>query len=180
MYDIIALSGKARSGKTTAAEQIAALNPIYHVVSFAEPIKQMIAAEFPDLVTMDDLRNHKKKVLNINGQNMTVRELMIQFGRMYRGIDADFWVKKLMRTAEPLFHAGHGIIIDDLRYPNEFQILTKMGARIIRVERPGIELIDDPSETLLDNHSFREYLRNDGSEDDYRRQVMALFARQPA
>ncbi len=180
MYDIIALSGKAQTGKTTAAKWISDLNPIYHVMSFADPIRQKLVEEFPDLVTMDDLRNHKKKVLDINGQRMTVRDLMIQFGRLYRAIDSDFWVKKLLASAEIHFHAGHGIVIDDMRYPNEVRLLTKMGARLIRVERPDIELIDDPSETLLDNHQFREYLHNNGSVDDYKRQICLLLAAKAA
>lgn len=169
MANIIAFSGKARSGKSTAAEVVMETLPGYHVVSFAEPLKQMLAAEFPDLVTMDDLRNHKKKLIEVNGQMITVRQLMINFGRLYRAIDADYWVKKALRSPYA------DIVIDDVRYPNEISILERMGARIIRVERPGIELLDDPSETLLDNYQFRERLHNAGSKDDYRTAVRAML-----
>jgi hypothetical protein len=173
MHNIIALSGKAYSGKTTAA-RILAERPGHRIVSFAEPIKRMCAAEFHYLVTMDDLLNNKKKEIDIDGKKMTVRDLLIQFGRMYRSIDPDFWVKKLLHECADDLRTGRGVIIDDMRYPNEYDILTRMGGRLIRVNRPGIELIDDPSETLLDDRYFKEILVNDATVSDYERLVRAL------
>jgi hypothetical protein len=128
----------------------------------------MVVEHFPDHVTHEDIIHHKDKILTFGDRQMTLRQLMIKFGRMYREIDQDFWVKKTL--AKINHHEKWGceyVIIDDMRYASEYELLKRRGACVMRVERPGVELIDDESETALDHHKFDMTLHNDEKLDAY-------------
>lgn len=161
---IIAIGGKARSGKTTAATFLAAkLSGNCAIESFATPLKEMVLAQFGDQVSAADLIHNKSKILTFGDRQMTLRRLMIAVGDMYRAIDEDFWINKLLATMHG--HEVDGcshVIIDDMRLPREFEVLDSLGASLLRVNRPGVELIDDNTETALDGHPFHSWLVNDG------------------
>lgn len=170
---IIAISGKARSGKTEAAKAIAMANPNFYMLSFAKPLKRMAMDQFG--LTEEDIED-KKRVITLGGKDITVRSLLIEIGLMYRRIDPDFWVKKLWNEAESCITFDRDIVIDDMRFKNEFYFLKAKGATTIRVERPGIELIDDPSEKDLDEEIFDLSILNDGTLDDHHANArMALY-----
>jgi hypothetical protein len=169
MIQIIAFSGKAQSGKTTTANHISSLIPNSIVASHAAPLKAKIVEEFG--LTFKDLRDRKKDIISFGKNSMTIRELMIRVGRMYREIDKDFWIKQLLKSIKPEMDAGNLILIDDLRYANEYAALKNAGAMVVRIYRPGVDLIDDPSETELDHHDFNGYVTNDGTLDQLKSRV---------
>jgi deoxynucleotide monophosphate kinase-like protein len=108
---------------------------------------------------------NKTKEIEIGGRKTTVRQLLIDIGRLYRTLDNDFWCRKGCGLADAAVLHGMSAIIDDMRYPNEYNMLKDMGATIIRIERPGVVLIDDESEWALDNHAFDHRILNDGTVD---------------
>lgn len=166
---IIAIGGKARSGKTTAATFLAAkLSGNCAIESFATPLKEMVLAQFGDQVSAADLIHNKSKILTFGDRQMTLRRLMIAVGDMYRAIDEDFWIKKLLATLPA--HEADGcshVIIDDMRMPREFDVLERLGAALYRVERPDVEQIADNTETALDCHTFDTIFHNERSLEDF-------------
>lgn len=169
MGKIIAISGKATSGKTTAArwlqERLGGPTKA-QIISFATPLKEKALADFGDVITSEDITKNKTKKIVLGGRETTVRQLLIDLGMLYRAIDKDFWCRKGCALADTAVLHGMHAIIDDMRFPNEYNMLRDMGALLVRVERPGIPTIDDESEWALDNHGFDLRVTNDGSVDD--------------
>ncbi len=64
------------------------------------------------------------------------RELLQRVGKGMRGIDLDIWVKKLERTVARIVEYADDapIIIDDVRYPNEVEMLKRYGFKIIYID----------------------------------------------
>lgn len=169
MARIIAISGKARSGKTTAAKYLCSkLSEKCAIESFATPLKLMIVKHFGDQVSHEDIIHHKDKILRFGDKTMTLRQLMIKVGRMYREIDQDFWVKQVLaKISEHEKWGCEYIIIDDMRYASEHALLDKKNALLLRVWRYGVELIDDESETALDHSKFHHLIENNDTFEDY-------------
>ncbi|MFE5278591.1 hypothetical protein ACFQ9F_30120, partial [Bacillus cereus] len=70
------------------------------------------------------------------------RALYQQFGQLMRQIDGDVWVKHVERKVEGIVdyrstHDHHiGVVITDLRQPNEYEWARRNGFTIIRVTAP--------------------------------------------
>lgn len=170
MGKILAFSGKATSGKTAAAiylqDRLGGPEKAQRL-SFAYELKVRAEEDFGEYFDPSDLTNNKTRLLNISGRATTIRQLLIDIGMMYRNIDKDFWLKRLTKRASVCANENQFALIDDMRFPNEYDTLKKMGAVLIRIERPGIQLINDESETSLDNHQFDHTITNDGTLEQY-------------
>jgi hypothetical protein len=166
---IIAFSAKAQSGKTTAARAIRDSHIGYTILSFATPLKRMAMEQFG--LTQADIED-KTRTIVLGGRETTVRQLLIDIGQMYRRLDPDFWVKKLWKDAEAHIAHGNSILIDDLRFKNEANFLARHGTVFVRVERPGVSLIDDISEKDLDDYPFTHRILNDNGLEGYMRVVL--------
>ena len=99
----IAISGPMGSGKTTIANLIITSNPEYKIYSFGQKIKD-IAYE---------LFNMNKLVKD--------RSLLINIADKMRDIDPDVWAKYIINQTNSYNYC----IIDDLRFQNELDILSK-------------------------------------------------------
>lgn len=59
------------------------------------------------------------------------------------------------------------LVIDDVRFPNEFDAIKAQGGQVWKVVRPGVTPISDhPSEGLLEGFEFDAEIVNDGSYSD--------------
>jgi hypothetical protein len=163
---IISFSGKAQSGKTTAAKIIKSKIKRAEIVSFADAIRHKVLDDFPFL-TMEDLRERKHEKIDTGSRKLTIRQLLIEVGGFYRTIDKSYWLKRLWNKIDGFLKKNYIVLIDDMRYLNEADFMSSHGARLVRIERPGIPLIDDPSETDLDNYLFKESLGNLGTLKEY-------------
>ena len=90
---VMAFSGKARSGKSTSAHALKSLDERCVVLSFAQELKRMVMEQFPE-VTAEHIAR-KSDIVTLGGKPIHVRQLLIEFGSMYRRICPDFWVMKL-------------------------------------------------------------------------------------
>lgn len=74
-------------------------------------------------------------------------------------IDNDLWVNLLVRNP----NLPDLLVIDDVRFPNEFAAIRAEGGQVWRVTRPsGVIVTAHGSEGLLDGHAFDEEIVNDG------------------
>ena len=134
---VIGLAGFAGSGKTTVAEQI--INDLNHDqempaglrFSFAQRLKRVLAA----LVGDEEMSFNKpeEKLARLYGDSdWDVRKFFTTFATEFcrDQIGADLWVDilagRLNRLREPTV-----VVIDDLRYPNEFGLVKALGTAVL-------------------------------------------------
>lgn len=168
--NLIGITGKLESGKSTLATMIMKRATVEcKKYAFASALKNMCLDYFGfkwcDLYTIDG----KKTVHPLWG--ITSREFMQRLGQGLRdGIAPDVWVKvletQILREQETFGLA----VIDDVRMPNEVEMVHRLGGVMIRVTRPdhvsestGIE--NHPSEQDLPDRIIEYDIANIGDKD---------------
>lgn len=163
MATIIAFSGKAGSGKDTAANIVKELIPNTVHLSFAAPLKEMAQQYFPfcDVITKDPISR-----ATLQGLGTLMREQ----------VDPDYWVDKLLNNI-PGEDPNGMYVITDLRYLNElhniYTLKREHNVYVIRMEGRRYEqdasLMAHPSETALDFEYFDYTYQNTGTIEDIKR-----------
>lgn len=135
------------------------------------------------------------KEVQVVDKPMAIRELLIRIGHGCRQVvHPDIWVNALFadyrlknrtvptnlpedalikKTEQVLKYPDW--VISDMRYPNEKDRVEVLRGFTVRVNRPGIELLDHESETLLDNAQFDYYIENDGGLEGLYEKVGKVF-----
>lgn len=144
----IGICGKAGTGKTVVADHLIKKYG-YKRHSIADEVKRIAVRLF----------KMKKKD----------RKLLQDIGFKMREIRPSVWIDFLIDQ----IRGKDKIVVDDIRYPNEYQALKKEGFKIIRVvadretcierlsERDGtaaVERLDDESETAMDDIKIENVL----------------------
>lgn len=155
--NIIAISGKRKSGKSTLAK-ILKEEYGYQPISLADPLKTICRDEFgltfeqTDGIFKEQPTQYMDYTESVIGVYLTPRDIMIRLGRFYRTIDPDFWVKKLLWRMQG---STQRFVVSDVRFLNEIKALKDNGAILVRLERDEKftgRAIDDPSEKELDDY----------------------------
>lgn len=127
---LIGIAGPARAGKDTLASYLLDnLSDDWSRSSFADPLKDMLRAIGVDC--SDD----KKAVID-DSYGATPRHMMQTLGTEWgrQTIDNDIWVKAFARL-----NAGKCVIVPDVRFENEAELVRKHGVLIHLTGRGGIE-----------------------------------------
>lgn len=177
---IIGISGKAGSGKDTAAKMLEVLyaNPDIsyenfinrryrdfadiQVIHFADILKETVQALFG--IGEWETNTQEGKKMTISWIGKTVRELLQGVGQGLRdAIDPDLWVKALFANTE----GWANYIIADVRYPNELMAVKERGGVLLRIDRNGAGAGNHSSETALDGYEeWDVHIENNGSMED--------------
>jgi hypothetical protein len=97
---------------------------------------------------------------------VTVRRLLQWWGTEYRRAqDPDYWTKAWGRKVEQYDLSRVHILVDDVRFMNELQVIRAHGGLIVKIERPGfLGANSHASETSLDDFSeWDAIVVNDGT-----------------
>jgi len=139
----IALSGWMLSGKTTVANYLDD-HYDFECYSFADELKGNLAS-----VGIDPDRLYSAK-------DETVRRLMQVYGEAIREQDMDYWVDIVLDSISVLeTMGGEAVVIDDLRFPNEFDKLKDSGFITVRVVNDSLAQVNfDISETALNDYAL--------------------------
>lgn len=152
---IIALSGAASAGKSTAAAYLADRHGFARV-RFAGPLKAMVRAflssagtpaEDIERLVEGDLKEAPAAAFAGNSPRYFMQALGTEFGRQL--IHPDLWVAAWSSGASSALGAGApGVVVEDCRFANEAEAVRALAGRIVRIERPGavIPLSGHPSE----------------------------------
>lgn len=192
---IIGICGKKRSGKDTFCKTIKRYNSSFNIVSFAGPLKDGLSVVFD--IPRDDFDNQDKKEIekyNINIDNYinelsdyfqislkekglvakSIRELMQYIGTEYvQSIDKEFWAKKLISKISP----GSHILISDVRFTSEANIIKQNNGIIIRINRIGTNNNDNHlSETGIDEFIPQICLNINDGDFDTMNKLAYIFA----
>jgi len=108
---------------------------------------------------------------------VTVRRLLQWWGTEYRrSQDPDYWTEAWGRRAEQYDLARIHILVDDVRFMNELEVIRAHGGRIVKIVRPGfLGANNHSSETSLDDFTAWDALVvNDGTLEAFREKIGAL------
>lgn len=164
-------SPNAGMGKTTAAEAAEKiLGDLVILKSFSQPIKWGICEMLNHGYRYDDEHDAKNKPFN--GFDFTYRDALICVGEAMKTLDPDIWVKIMDRSITELIKSEFSIIIDDLRFPAEYEMLRGHGAKIIRIWKPDVPAAPSETEGLLEGYDFDAEIINDGSLEKFKERVV--------
>lgn len=163
MNNLIALySPCPQCGKTTLANLI----PGVVRYSFADPLRAMIAALLDNIgYDMDriwrcfhgDLKEVPIPEFGGRTPRFLLQTIGTEWGRWL--ITPEIWTNVM---AARLRHRPGPVVIDDMRFPNEYEMLRARGATLVRIDRPGYTRTGNhASDGALDGYSFDLYVTND-------------------
>jgi hypothetical protein len=168
---IVALTGLAGSGKTTAAKRMVEHHGFTRV-RFAGPLKAMLAALGLSPAEIDgDRKEVPCELLGGRTPRWAMQTLGTEWGRDL--IADDLWIRA-WKTAVAKTLPGSCIVVDDCRFPNEFEAVKSLNGIVIRVERDGAGsgAAGHASETFkLDAD---QVVPNNGTLDQFAQQVDAI------
>lgn len=168
-----------QSGKSTVASILTEHG--YYVVPFAAPLKRMIRTFLiqlgygPDVI--DELLTSCKET-KLEGVNCNTRHLLQTLGTEWGRtcVHPDVWLQCWRATAMRYLHSSTPIVVDDVRFPNEADLIRSLGGELWHIERPTAELsTSHSSEGSLADYSFDRYLLNDSSLGDLVSKTEALL-----
>jgi hypothetical protein len=133
IHPIIGIAGRARTGKSTAAELLLRMGAGKYLYSFADPLRAMLKAGLGiDLDNpywamrkedpMPEFGGHSPRAL--------LQSLGTEWGRQM--VDANLW---LTLAAKALRQRGPGMIVGDVRFANEAAWVRGMGGIVLHIER---------------------------------------------
>lgn len=157
---IIAIAGRAGSGKDTAANFINRQNNIYCKYRFADPIKRTIKTLF-DFTEEQIEDRHLKEQTDLRW-GFSPREAMQRFGTEFgRDLKDDIWLTFASRAVEK----NNYLVISDCRFENEADWVRQNDGVIIQIiTTPKASIADVPfhrSEGGIKHHEDTIYILND-------------------
>jgi dephospho-CoA kinase len=171
----IALTGKLRAGKDEVAQHLY-IRYGFDRVAFGDALKRNAHAVFPWI-----------------SDGTKPRALYRQFGQLMREIDEDVWIDHAGRAVKGAidFRVGMGaerigIVVTDLRQPNEFKWAKANGFTVIRVTAPdevriaraisagdsfSVHDLAHETELAIDGFEVDHEVHNDGTVDELKAQI---------
>jgi len=164
-------SPSMQSGKSVVANTLVA-DCDYHLVKFADPLKSMVR-EFLSMTgapkpLIEEMLEGSMKEKPIPGLGVSTRHLMQTLGTEWGRdqVHRDLWVNLTRHTIEQHGVLGHNVVIDDMRFPNELEMVTELGGHVVRVDRTGTSrYAGHTSEGLLDSYPMTT-INNAGSKEE--------------
>lgn len=149
-----------RSGKSTVASHLTQQHG-FVTVKFAQGLKSMTRALLDSLGY--DPRSIEARVEGSDRERtlpeigVSTRRIMQTLGTEWgrHCINENLWAKIAQARVQKLMHAGHSVVIDDMRFKNEMYHVQGIGGVCYRIIRPDAQVsaaaIAHASEGELDN-----------------------------
>jgi hypothetical protein len=192
---LIGISGRKGSGKTEISKYL--LNLGFKKASFADGLKEYVSKvydwDLKDLYTQEGKETLLEKPVVWN--QSTCNRLSEISGRGWefteevefknRRIALQYIGTEVMRAQDPDVHinefkkrfgGGGDFVCDDVRFPNERDVLEEMGAHCMFLIRPyHWDYSNHSSEVSLTRQNFKTVILNDGTIEDLRHQAKVFF-----
>lgn len=156
-----------QSGKTTTGTYLS--DKGYVRVPFAEPLKLMLTPLLEELGYSDfDVERilYYDKHERVEPLGVTSRHLQQTLGTEWGRtcVSPDVWLRVWKRRVR---HYNR-VVVDDVRFVNEAELIRELGGEVWHVERPGqLRGTDHSSEGSLDGWPhFSRYITNNGTLQD--------------
>ena len=157
-------SGKSYMAKLLEDAVMEQLLRIAHLESFAGPVKAV------SHILMDRLLGLNIRAMDKASQaygGKTVRDVYVSVGDGMREYDENFWVARMLERLLSRNYSGprNVVIIDDVRYMNEYELITREGGVVFNVfDMKGNRPMDAGDRELM----LPEYWRNETEIKNYR------------
>lgn len=139
---IVGLCGYSKVGKD-------ALSPVgWCRIAFADQLKYELDSKLGV-----DCYKHKE----------AARPLMVAYGEYMRSVDPLYWVNYVKRLIVETGEDCKGIVIPDVRYPNEADMIHEMGGCVIRIHRDGVGPANEIEEKTISDVDVDAELYNTAS-----------------
>jgi hypothetical protein len=142
---LLGIAGPKNSGKDTFAERFKLYVPCISR-AFAEPLKRVCQKLF--LLSEKQLYDTEAKEKLDERWGMSPRQMFQQVGTDYvrKQIDTNFWLKhfELWYLQQP---QGTNVIVSDLRFQNEVDLIHRLGGKVVYIYRPFVEGEEDTHES---------------------------------
>ncbi|MDA3903705.1 MAG: hypothetical protein PF441_09705 [Desulfuromusa sp.] len=105
---------------------------------------------------------------------VSVRRILQWWGTEYRRAqDHDYWTKAWEKKLLEYDLTSTHVLVDDVRFVNELEIIKKNSGIFVKIERPGFNGANDhSSENSLDHYDRWDLvIENDGSLEQFKHQV---------
>ena len=166
MIKLVALTGAAGSGKSTVAKYLSegrhshyGSNVPFVRTKFSGTLKKMLM-QIPN-VTIDMIEGKLKEEPQELFGGKTPREVMqtlgTEWGRDY--VYSKIWLDSWERSVCDLTY----VVVEDLRYLNEAELVKNRGGEIWRIKRPDYQCNGHISETEMEGIEPDLVIRNNGS-----------------
>jgi hypothetical protein len=191
MRQIIGICGAAGSGKDAVAAVLIARRGFVKR-SFAQALREEVRRAMIDREYCDSIWDRMPPTLQVafscchsdgdidpfaKPTSPEMRVLLQHWGVEFRRAqNADYWVK---RAKDSLPLSGR-FVFTDVRFPNEYRLMRRLGGIVWRVERYGVPGNGHISETYWPHFECDAVIRNDGTVDDLKRFVLELCAAAPS
>lgn len=166
---LIGLTGYAGSGKDTVRSILEHKHDL-DGLAFADPIRDMLTALFESCgVKTDWMTERHLKEEPIPEIGASYRQMAQQLGTEWgRNIHPDFWLKiAAAKIAMYQHYETPGVVISDVRFPNEAEWIKAQGGHIWRILRPGVEPVRaHASEALIADLPWDYTILNNRTIDD--------------
>ena len=159
----------------------------WEIRKFAGKLKD-IASHLTGIDIEDFEDQEFKKTLLGSEWGMTVREFLQKLGTdaLRTGLHDNVWVNALMADYTPAWTTDEGAhdpvqelpnwIITDVRFPNEAQAIKDKGGIVVRINRPGVEPINNhSSEVGLDHWKFDYKIVNNSDLFELKENVKSIL-----
>lgn len=156
---LVGLGSRAQVGKDTVADGL-----FYTKVSFADGVRELALQCNPIIGGAMPLNDF----VNVQGwetakQTGEVRNFLQNVGQGARlVIGEDVWLDIVTAKIKTLKKDKtiKGIAVTDVRYPNEFKAIKKLGGIMIRIDRESVPRLSHPSEDSLDDADWDAVVDN--------------------
>ena len=164
---IIAFTGLAQSGKTTAANAFISIG--YDRMSFAEPIKAMVSCLTP-------CKDKDARPPSLCGK--TLREVYQTLGTDWgrKMVGEDIWILAGRARLDELrgdveSDVIRGIVLDDVRFDNEAELIRSMGGLVVEITRSSVPQMEHSSEAGIARDLIDYSFANEGDVATLQHQV---------
>lgn len=166
---VIGVTGRKYNGKDTIAEYLVKKYNFVQI-SFAEPLKEVCRTLFG--FSQEQLYGSLKETVDeswgISPRNalqfLGTDIIRNQIHKLIPNIEDKFWIRCMLAKINKLKENDPDvkIVISDVRFPNEVDMIKEINGIIIRAVRPSISNIDcHESEKLIDELNVNFELLND-------------------
>jgi hypothetical protein len=173
-------SSVPQSGKSTVANHLRSMYQ-YYPIPFAATLKDMADVFLTDLGVLEPYEYlYDKKHVNLSTVidideelrprlDFTVRHMLQTLGTEWgrNCIAEDIWLTVWEAKANRMLRSGINVIVDDVRFPNEFEKIQSIGGEVWKIVRPSLvvdeSVVKHASEGSLDDYDFTATLYNTGT-----------------
>lgn len=169
---IIAFYGPKGSGKSTCASILKQCKD-FKIISFADPIREMLSVILPPSVIdrHSTFKELPRQELCGKSFRHAAQTLGTEWGRNL--IDPDLWANHLANKI--MNNPTVNFVVDDLRFQNEWRVLSDLGAKFIEISRDNRSSDTHSSEHGLEIITPDAIITNNGTHQDLIKKLSDVY-----